>query len=110
MVKRKIKSPEAGVVERALEQKMRVLLKRFDDLHAEIANARREVAEFRSHLDAKFQRTHELIHKLNLRVNTVETQVDMFMDFARRAADKADNRFECLVRVEEGLKLHRRAG
>ena len=75
------------------------------EVHAEVAGVRSDLTEVRADVNARAERTQELINELGLRVNTVGTRLDTYFDLARRDSAKLDAWLERLVRVEEAQKL-----
>jgi len=78
------------------------------DVRKEVGDVRREVIELRKDMDAKFERTQEVINELGIRINTVGTRLDTYFEFARRDSAKMDTWLERLVRVEEAQKSRSR--
>jgi hypothetical protein len=108
MAKEIIKAAGRRALESTLEQLLPTMLKRLDMLQEELVDLRKHMDKKFEAVDAKFERTHEVINELGLRINSVGVKVDTFMEFARRDAAKVDMYLERLVRVEEAQKHRRR--
>lgn len=121
-----LKTAGKGAVERTLQTFLPEIMGRLDvltqhmadlrkdtaqqvsGLRAEIAGLRGEIAEVRQDVNARAERTQELINELGLRINTVGTRLDTYFEFARRDSAKMDSWLERLVRVEEAQKARSR--
>jgi hypothetical protein len=104
MAKDLIKSAGTAALETLLEKFQTRLTARLDTLDSQIQDVRRESLELRKQMRDQFEKTQELINELGLRINTVGTRLDTFLEFARRDSSKMDAWLERLVRVEESLK------
>jgi archaellum component FlaC len=77
-----------------------------NDLSREASSLRGEIEALRQDMIDRFERTHELLNELGLRINTTETKVDTISEFAYGDANDIRDR---LARVEEVHKMIRPA-
>jgi hypothetical protein len=112
MAKQLIQKAGSAAVESLLEQFLSRVMMRLDSIESGISDLRKNSLELRKEMNERFERTQALINnELGIRINTVDTRLDTFIDFVRRDSIKMDAWLERLVRVEETQKMRsRKAG
>jgi len=101
MAKEIVKKIGVSTMEKTLQAFLPEVMHKLDSLQNQVADLRKD-------MDAKFERTHELINELGLRLIKVETKVDTYRELVTSTSDKMDNFRERLVRVEVGQSNRRK--
>jgi exonuclease VII small subunit len=104
MAKELLKTAGSAALEALLDKFQTRLNARLDALESHVHDMRRESLDLRKQINEQFERTQNLINELGIRINTVDTRLDTFLNFARRDSSKMDAWLERLVRVEESFK------
>lgn len=119
MSKAMLKKAGAAATESLLSDLMPFLEERFRGLNSRLDSVQKDIF----HLDAKveglqrdmldrFERVQNQINELGIKINTVDTRLEAFIEFGRRSdSSKMESLLERLIRVEESQKPRsRKAG